>query len=128
MGKLLLERFRSPEELANSAADKWMERLVKAQGGVHMVALSGGRISRVFFAAVAERVRKRAFSLNFVHFFWADERCVPPNHDESNFLLAYDQLLGPARVPDSNIHRIHGEDPPDLAAKAASEEMQRLVP
>ena len=128
MGKYLLERFRSPEELANAAADKWIERLQKAEGAAHRVALSGGRISRVFFAAVTERVRKRRISLDAVHFFWADERCVPPNHDESNFLLAYDQLLGPTRVPDANVHRIHGEDPPATAAQLASAELQRIAP
>jgi 6-phosphogluconolactonase len=128
MGKLLLERFSTPEALAVRAAEKWLDRLAKAQGASHYVALSGGRISRVFFAASAERIRKREISLNRTHFFWADERCVPPNHDESNFLLAYDQLLGPTRVPDANVHRIRGEEPQEVAAQRASEEILRVVP
>jgi len=127
MGKLLLERFATPEDLANAAADKWIDRIIKAGGAAQHVALSGGRISRVFFAAVLERVRRRNLSLNSVHFFWADERCVPANHDESNFLLAYDQLLGPARVPDGNIHRIRGEENPQAAAEAASEDLLKTV-
>ena len=128
MGKLLIERFSTPEEVAAAAAEKWLERIVRAQGSQQHVAFSGGRISRVFFAGALERARKRETALDHIHFFWADERCVPPNHDESNFLLAYDQLLGPARVPTVNIHRIRGEEQPEAAAQAASEELKQIVP
>jgi 6-phosphogluconolactonase len=52
-----------------------------------------------------------------VHFFWVDERCVPPNDSQSNFKLANDFLLGPARVPLHNVHRVQGELPPAEGAK-----------
>ena len=127
MGKLLLERFTTPEQVANAAADKWLERIVKAGSSRQIVALSGGRISRVFFAAVAERVKKRSISLDALHFFWADERCVPPNHDDSNYLLAYDQLLGPAQVADSNMHRVRGEEPPEAAIRTVTDELLKVA-
>jgi len=128
MGKLLLERFLTPEQLAQAAADKWLERIARGDSSRQLVAVSGGRISRLFFAAAADRVKKRSLSLDQIHFFWADERCVPQNHDDSNFLLAYDQLLRPAGVPDENIHRIRGEDPPQQAAQAASQDLAALAP
>jgi 6-phosphogluconolactonase len=62
-----------------------------------------------------------------VHFFWADERCVPPDHPESNFRTARELLLEPLAIPLSHTHRIHGEDDPGLAAKSASEELMLIV-
>lgn len=48
-----------------------------------------------------------------VHIFWGDERCVPPEHEESNYAMALRTLLKPAGIPDSNVHRMPGGCPPD---------------
>ncbi len=45
-----------------------------------------------------------------VEIFWSDERCVPPDHPDSNYGMIRDFLLEPARVPDANVHRFKGED------------------
>ena len=39
------------------------------------------------------------FPWDRVHLFWVDDRCVPPDHEQSNFRMAYDTWLGPARFP-----------------------------
>jgi 6-phosphogluconolactonase len=44
-----------------------------------------------------------------MHFFWGDERHVPPEHVDSNFRMADEALLSVAPIPPPNIHRIHGE-------------------
>ncbi|MEM1054385.1 MAG: 6-phosphogluconolactonase [Bacteroidota bacterium] len=44
-----------------------------------------------------------------IHFFWTDERLVPPDAPESNFRMAHETLLGPAGIPESNVHRMRGE-------------------
>ncbi len=53
------------------------------------------------------------------HFFFGDERHVPPDHKDSNFRMAkeamFDKLGG--LLPAANIHRIHGEEP-DAASAA----------
>jgi 6-phosphogluconolactonase len=51
-----------------------------------------------------------------VHIFWVDERGVPPDHPQSNYGMARAAWLGPARVPQENIHRIEAELPPGEAA------------
>ncbi|MDT0631877.1 6-phosphogluconolactonase [Rubrivirga sp. S365] len=51
-----------------------------------------------------------------VHVFWGDERCVPKDHPESNYALAKRTLLDRAGIPDSNVHRMPGECPPDEGA------------
>ena len=51
-----------------------------------------------------------------VQVLWGDERCVPPHHAESNYRMARETLLDRVPVPTANVHRIHGEDDPTIAA------------
>ncbi len=59
-----------------------------------------------------------------LHFFWGDERHVPPDHPQSNYRMAYDTLLSIAPVPAENIHRVPAEEPD--AAEAAQKYEQEL--
>ncbi|MGH9583151.1 MAG: 6-phosphogluconolactonase [Bryobacteraceae bacterium] len=78
------------------------------------IALSGGHTPKLLFSKLADS----GFDWSDIHVFWVDERCVPPASDESNFKLANQTLLGPARISAANIHRVKGELPPDEAAAA----------
>lgn len=55
---------------------------------------------------------------------FSDERCVPPHDDASNFGMA-DRLL--PRLDGARVHRMHGEDDPQDAARAYSAEIRPLV-
>ena len=83
------------DQLACVAANAWLNEIESANraGKGHCVALSGGRIAQKFFAATVEQAKARAVSFERVHFFWADERCVPPTDPESNFKLANELLF-----------------------------------
>ena len=122
METVCFQHFANDEALASAVADEWSAeiRAAQAAGRRHIVALSGGRISLRVFAAMAERARDAALDLTPARFFWADERCVPPDHPDSNYLLARNLLFDPAGVPAGHIHRIRGEDDPALAAAAAT--------
>jgi 6-phosphogluconolactonase len=122
--------FPSDEALATAVAERWLDQLsaVVWNDGPYCVAFSGGRISRKFFTAVAECAGTRTVSLSKIHFFWADERCVPPTDAESNFALAWNLLLAPLKVPLDRIHRIRGESIPDLAAAEAEAAIRRIAP
>jgi len=129
--------FATAGKLAHAVASAWLDEITAANrtGKRHCVALSGGRIARKFFAAVVELVAVRNFgdgdtpSLPAnVHFFWADERCVPPDDAESNFAIARKFLFAPLKITDAQIHRIRGEDSPEAAAKAASTEISKIAP
>jgi len=91
------------------------------------VALSGGRIAKDFFSAVTRLTRKRGQSLAHFHFFWADERCVPPDHAESNYRSAAELLFTPLGLSPQNLHRIRGEEDPDQAACEAGAELRRCA-
>ncbi|MGA2786894.1 MAG: 6-phosphogluconolactonase [Verrucomicrobiota bacterium] len=129
--------FATAGELARAVAGAWLDEIAAAKRADkrHCVALSGGRIARKFYAAVVEQAKTRKIgdggtpSLpDNVHFFWADERCVPPDDAESNFAIAKKFLLAPLKISDVQVHRIRGEDSPEAAAKAASTEICKIAP
>jgi len=49
--------------------------------------------------------------------FWGDERCVPPDHPESNFRMAQQALLQKVPLQAQNVFRMLGEIEPQAAAK-----------
>jgi len=122
--------FANADELAQAVASAWLDEITAANraGKTHRVALSGGRIAQKFFAATVEPAKARAVSFERAHFFWADERCVPPDDAESNFASARKFLFAPLKIADAQIHRIRGEDAPEAAAKAASTEISKIAP
>jgi 6-phosphogluconolactonase len=76
------------------------------------IAISGGHTPKEMFATMA----RAEFDWSNVHIFWVDERCVPPDDDLSNFKMADETLLTPARISKYNVHRVHGEMKPEEAA------------
>jgi len=122
--------FPSDDALASAVADRWLDELAASalKDPPYCVALSGGRVAKKYLTALAEQARARSVSLDRVHFFWGDERCVPPTDAESNFLLAKTHLLDPLRIPPDKIHRVRGEIPPHQAAAEAKTEMCNTAP
>jgi len=129
MKKFELNTFATADELARTVAGAWLDEIESASrtGKPHRVALSGGRITQKFFSSVVEQTRTRAVSFARVHFFWADERCVPPDDPESNFRMANELLFTPLKIPENQVHRIHGEQSPDRAAELATAEIRRVI-
>ena len=75
------------------------------------VALSGGSTPKLVFDVLAENFSDK-MDWTKVHFYWGDERCVPPTDDESNYKMTVDHLFSKIEVPQRNIHRILGENDP----------------
>ncbi len=130
MANYELISFASPDELARTAAAAWLDEIEVASrlGKKHCVALSGGRITQKFFAAVVKQNQTRKISFARVHFFWADERCVPPTDDESNYKMADELLFAPLKISGAQIHRLRGELPSAAAVKIAEAEIRNFVP
>ena len=129
MGEAKLISFSSDDQLAAAVASEWLSAIKAAQhaGRKHLVALSGGRITRKLFAAVVARSKPESQAFAGVEFFWADERCVPPGDVESNFRLADENLFRLAGINSSAVHRIRGELPPAEAAAQATAELERAA-
>jgi len=123
-----LIRFAQPDALARAAAAEWLKSLQPATrtGAPYCVALLGGRIAGRFYSALT-KLAKTSQAFASVHFFWGDERCVPPTEPESNFALAHERLLQPLGIPDRQVHRVRGEAPPEQAAAEAETELRGLA-
>ncbi|HVN58822.1 MAG TPA: 6-phosphogluconolactonase [Bacteroidales bacterium] len=91
------------------------------------MALSGGTTPELLFGILGRKFG-RSTDWSHTHIFWADERCVPPGDKESNYGMTRRNLLDLISIPESNIHRINGEAPPEEEAKSYSSEISNLVP
>lgn len=112
-------RISDTSEQAASACAQFILPLLSAMPRTSF-AISGGSTPKLLFSDLA----KAKFDWSNVHIFWVDERCVPPDNAESNYRLAYETLLAPAKVRSANIHRIYGELPPPQAAQRYVAEMR----
>ncbi len=111
----------NPQALARAAAHEFTNRAAAAvqQKGVFNVALAGGRTPEALYSLLADDVELRQkIPWRDSHFFWGDERPVPPDHPDSNFCMAHNALLSRVPVPTANLHRIKGELAPPQAATA----------
>lgn len=68
---------------------------------------------------------KKRINWEQLRFYWVDERCVPPDDEESNFKHANELLFGPLGISAKYIHRIRGEKEPGAEAKYYSELVKR---
>jgi 6-phosphogluconolactonase len=118
----------SEDALVRSVVARWGEWLQHRGHSGSSVAISGGRIAGALFAAAARAAGENDHlreALSRTDFFWADERCVPPEHPDSNFgLFRSSGLPQAATIPDHRLHRIWGEWPPSEAAHQASDELR----
>ena len=107
--------FQDSTELAAQLAVDFKNAVdQKAAAGESItVALSGGHTPKAFFEILAQPPYKDVISWENVLFFWGDERCVPPDNDESNYKMTNLALLSHISIPEQNIHRVLGENPPD---------------
>ena len=126
----ILHVYPSQHSLATDLAREFAQTIISAaayQQTLH-VALSGGSTPKILFKALSRPSQAKAIPWSNVHFYWGDERCVTPDHIESNFGMTRDSLLGNVDIPPGNIHRIHGEAEPIEEARRYSLEIDRLVP
>ncbi len=94
----------------------------RAERGAAHLALSGGTTPGATF----ELLGGEPEALAGTQIWFADERCVPPEDEESNFLLAERTLLGPAKIAPEAVHRMRGELGPDEGAAAYAAELAAL--
>lgn len=125
-----LIRLTNDSELATAVAVAWWNEVNtgRRNQAQQCVALSGGRIARKLFSEAAQQAVVGEVKLDSVHFFWADERGVPPSDPESNFQVARELLFAPLHILDEQIHRIQAEEPPDVAATKAEREISGIAP
>lgn len=125
-----LRVFADAEETARAAAGRFAEiaSLSAAGAGRFTVALSGGSTPRRVYELLAAEPLSGRVNWADTHVFFGDERCVPPEHPESNYRMASDALL--ARVPlrPESVHRMRGEGDCAANARLYEDEMRASFP
>jgi len=77
------------------------------------------------FQILAEKPFADRLPWRSIYVFWGDERCVPPDHAESNYRMADETLLSKVPIPRENIFRIPAEDEDHERAAARYSETLR---
>jgi 6-phosphogluconolactonase len=119
-GNAEIRVYHDGGELAAEAA-RYFARIADKyvlENGSFAVALSGGSTPRKMFELLAQEPFLSSMPWSSIYFFWGDERCVPPDHPDSNYRMACEALLSKAPVPPEHVYRIPAEmDDPDMAAE-----------
>ena len=91
------------------------------------VALAGGSTPRALYRLLADPAAPYRGRIDWpaIHFFWGDERHVPPDHPDSNFRMAREAMLDHVPAPAAHVHRIASEEPD--AARAAERYERELI-
>jgi len=114
-----------PASLVTASTVLILDEALKAiaERGIFRIALSGGHTPAPVYKQWADTAGDD-FPWDRVQITFGDERCVPPDDEQSNYLMARKTLLDLVPIPPGNVFRIQGELPPE---EAAAEYDARLV-
>ena len=119
--------FSSIDEIAAFFADMLSNEIAnRTTGKLFSLALSGGSTPKAIFEYLSQH--KQNISWEYLQLFWGDERCVPPDHPESNYNMAKKSLLDHVPIPPGNIFRIKGEDEPQTESVRYAKTIVSRVP
>ena len=113
--------------LANAAARRItdvIEDTIKRRGHCS-VALAGGATPRPVYERMAVPPLASRVAWDRVSIYFGDERCVPPDHPESNYRMAHEVLLRHVPIPSTSVHRMEGER---ADGDAAARDYERHLP
>lgn len=120
--KLRIVYYVEPDAaaLARRAAQYFAEMIdeaVEARGHAR-IAISGGSTPKATFALLADRNQPwfNRMPWDKLDLFWVDERCVPPDDQESNYRMTREAMLDQVPLRPEQIHRMEGELEPEEAA------------
>ena len=126
-----VEIYPNTETLVRAAAERITSilRQTLAQKESATLVLTGGSTPRPVYELMGSPPYAGRVAWNRVHFFWGDERCVPPDHPQSNFGMAWEALVSKIPVPSGHVHRMRGEiQDAEMAASLYATEIQTVIP
>src|SRR5262249_31509234 len=115
------------ESLAEEAAREFRRAASEAMRGraFFRVALAGGSTPRLLHEQLVRGARRSRTGLKRIRFFFGDERCVPPDHERSNYRMARETLFDPLGISPGQVFRMRGEGEPHTAASEYARTLQR---
>lgn len=123
MGRTLRIEYRVVADaaaLAAQAAEQMTQAAEKAAAarGRARIAVSGGSTPKAAFALLADPAQpwRARMPWEKLELFWVDERCVPPDHADSNYRMTREALLDKVPLKPEQVHRMEGELEPEVAS------------
>ena len=104
-----------PREAAERIVTAAAAKLADNQHTFSLV-LSGGSTPKLLYQLLATPEYRDRLNWSKVEIYFGDERCVGPEHPDSNYRMAHEAMLGKLPIPECNVHRMRGEIPPEQAA------------
>ena len=105
-----------------------VERTSYQSHGRFIIALSGGSTPKKLYQVLATAEWKARLDWSRIFFLFGDERCIPPDHPDSNFNMASTSLFQPLNIQPDHICRMKGEhEDPTAAAQEYEETIRRLT-
>ena len=120
----MIKVFPDKFELASKFCDE-LVNLISQKEEINLC-LSGGGTPEIIYQTLVKNYKGK-INWKKVHLFWGDERCVPPDDEESNFGMTKKYLLNFIGIPEKNVHRIKGENDPETEAIRYSAEIKKAV-
>ena len=118
------------EKLASrEAAERFVCAAVRSVAirGVFTAAVSGGNTPKGMYKILSRDEYSDLVPWAQTELFFADERCVPPESEQSNYRSVRELLLSTVPIPETNVHRAHGEDSPEEAANKYDKEIHEVL-
>lgn len=106
---------------------KFFLELADSKEGTLYVAISGGNTPVALFNYWVTHHKDHPVWKK-IQLYWVDERCVPPDNEESNFYNAKINLLDHIGITRDQVHRIRGEASPNKEVKRYASELQDNLP
>jgi 6-phosphogluconolactonase len=111
--------FDQPDTLYEQCAQRILQlakEVLDTQERFYL-ALAGGSTPRELYRHLSSTPSSSAPDWQRIEFYFGDERCVPPDHPDSNFRMAKETLFTPLGIAETAVHRIHGEEEPSDAVE-----------
>ena len=122
--------YDTAEEVAQAAARQFVELATHAatERGRFAVALAGGNTPLRMYELLAGDQFLNRVDWSKIHLFFGDERCVPHDHQDSNYRMVYEALISLVDIPASSVHPINGEGEPATNAVLYEMELREFFP
>ena len=119
--------FYTGEEAAEAIAEELIEEISKAPGKSYNIALAGGSTPNKLYSILGRELDTYT-AFKKVNFYWGDERCVPPEHEQSNYGAAQIHLFGMIKSDQERVFRMMGEANIDEEVKRYSNLLAEKLP
>ncbi len=112
-------RYDDAEGIAEAAAKRFLDSAKRAveKADRFIVVLAGGSTPTTLYRKLTEPPYRESVPWGKTYFVFGDERCVPADHEDSNYRMARETLLDPLEISEHRVLRMKGEQVPVDAAR-----------